>query len=105
LLESAYQACLAHELTKRGLHVDCEVPLPVIYDGVRIDVAYRADMVVEDRVIIENKTVDRLAPVHEAQLLTYLKLKNCWLGYLINWNTSLFKYGICRKVNGPKPEN
>jgi GxxExxY protein len=105
LLESAYQACLAHELTKRGLKVNCEVALPVFYDGVQIDIGYRLDMLVEDRIIIENKTVDRLVPVHEAQILTYLKLKNCWLGYLINWNTPLIKYGIRRKVNGPKPEN
>ncbi len=103
LLESAYQVCLAHELTKRGLKVACEVPLPVVYDGITIETAYRIDMLVEDRVIIENKAVDRLTPVHEAQLMTYLRLKGCWLGYLLNWNVQLMKHGIVRKVNGEKP--
>ena len=104
LLESAYQVCLAHELMKRGLKVACEVPLPVVYDGVMIETAYRIDMLVEDRVIIENKAVERLTGVHEAQLMTYLKLKGCWLGYLLNWNVYLIKYGIRRRVSGEKPE-
>jgi GxxExxY protein len=103
LLESAYQICLAHELTKRGLRVACEVTLPVIYDGVTIDAGYRIDMLVEDSVIIENKVVDQLSAVHEAQLLTYLKLKGCWLGYLLNWNTTRMSHGIRRMVNGEKP--
>jgi GxxExxY protein len=89
LLESAYQKCLAYELTKRELKTVCEVTLPVIYDGQTIDVGCRIDMLIENRVIIENKVVDRIMPVHIAQLLTYLKLKGCWLGYLINWNTIL----------------
>ena len=99
LLESTYQACLAHELRKRGLTVACEVPQPVLYDGVQIDAGYRLDMLVEDLVIIENKAVEIVLPIHEAQLLTYLRLKNCRLGYLINWNVPLVKDGIKRMVN------
>ena len=78
LLESAYQKCLAYELRKRGLQVKCEVLLPVVYDGQQVDAGYRINMLVEDRVIVENKTVDRLLPIHEAQLLTYLKLRD-WI--------------------------
>lgn len=103
LLESAYQTCLAYELTKRGLTVACEVTLPVTYEGQTIETGYRFDMLVENSVIIENKVVNDLAPVHEAQLMTYLKLKGCWLGYLLNWNTVRMKYGIRRMVNGTKP--
>ena len=99
LLESAYQKCLMYELNKRGLRVDCEVILPIDYDGLKIDAGYRADMVVEDCVLIENKTVDQLAPIHEAQLLTYLKLGDYRLGFLLNWNVTLMKYGIKRIVN------
>ncbi len=103
LLESAYQICLAHELLKMGLKVACEVTLPIVYDGETIETGYRIDMLVENCVIIENKTVDQLSPVHEAQLLTYLKLRGCWLGFLLNWNTVRMKSGIRRMVNGPKP--
>lgn len=99
LLESAYQYCLAYELRKRGLRVECELVLPIIYDGQRIDAGYRIDMLVEDCVIIENKTVDQLLPIHEAQLLTYLKLRDCRLGFLLNWNVKLMKNGIKRMVN------
>lgn len=103
LLESAYQACLAYEMEKRGLKVVCEVILPVIYDDLQIDAGYRIDMLVEDCVIIENKAVEKLPPIYEAQLLTYMKLKGCWLGFLVNWNTPLIKDGIHRKVYGLKP--
>lgn len=89
LLESAYQACLAYELRKRGLRVECELVLPVVYDGQQIDAGYRIDMLVESCIIIENKTVDQLLPIHEAQLLTYLKLRDCRLGFLLNWNVTL----------------
>ena len=99
LLESAYQKCLAYELNKRNLHVDCEVTLPVHYDGIEIDVGYRADMIVENCILVENKTVDQLAPIHEAQLLTYLKLGDYRLGFLLNWNSTLIKHGIKRIVN------
>ena len=99
LLESAYQKCLAYELRKRGLRVECEVLQPIIYEDVRIDAGYRIDMLVEDCVIIENKTVEKLLPIHQAQLLTYLKLRDCRLGFLLNWNVPLMKHGIKRMVN------
>jgi GxxExxY protein len=89
----------AYELRKRGLRVECQVVLPIVYDGQRIDASYRIDMLVEDCVIIENKTVDRLLPVHEAQLLTYLRLRDRRLGFLLNWNVALMKHGIKRMVN------
>ena len=105
LLESAYQACLAHELRQRGLQVKAEIPQPVIYKGVSIDTGYRIDMLVEDCVVIENKCVEQVLPIHEAQLLTYLKLGGYHLGYLINWNVPLIKNGIKRIVVGlPEPK-
>jgi GxxExxY protein len=104
-LESTYQICLAHELKKKGLKVACEVTLPVIYDGIIIETGYRIDMLVENCVIIENKVVDGFHPVHEAQVLTYLRLRGCWLGFLLNWNTARMKNGIRRMVNGTKPLN
>ncbi len=99
LLESAYQHCLAYELRKRGLRVECEMLLPIVYEGQQIDAGYRIDMLVEGCILIENKTVDQLLPIHEAQLLTYLKLRNCLLGFLLNWNVTLMKHGIKRVVN------
>jgi GxxExxY protein len=96
LLESAYQACMAYELRKRGLHVACEVEQPVFYDGQRINVGYRLDMLVENCVVIENKAVEYVLPVHQAQLMTYLRLRKCTLGYLINWHVPLIKDGIQR---------
>ena len=105
LLESSYQACLAHELRQRGLRVKAEIPQPVIYKGVSIDTGYRIDMLVEDCVVIENKCVEQVLPIHEAQLLTYLKLGGYHLGYLINWNVPLIKNGIKRIVVGlPEPK-
>ena len=98
LLESAYQSCLAYELRKRGLRVGCEIILPIHYDGQTIDAGYRIDMLVEESIIVENKSVDQILPIHEAQLLTYLKLHNCRLGFLINWNVKLVKDGIKRMV-------
>lgn len=100
LLESAYQQCLKYEMEKRGFRVECEVPQPVIYDGQRLDAGYRIDMLVEGLVIIENKAVQQLLPVHEAQLLTYLKLRGCRVGFLLNWYVPLMKQGIKRMVNG-----
>ena len=100
LLESAYEGCLKHELTKRGLKVLSQVTLPVIYDGVRIDVGYRIDLLVEDAVIVELKAVERLAPLNEAQLLSYLKLSGRKLGLLINFNVEHLKNGIKRIANG-----
>jgi GxxExxY protein len=99
LLESAYQHCLIYELRKRGFEVKYELVLPVMYDGQQIDAGYRIDMLVENCIIVENKAVDQLLPIHEAQLLTYLKLRNCQLGFLLNWNVVLMKHGIKRMVN------
>ena len=98
LLESAYQKCLSHELTKRGLRVDCELLLPIEYDGMNIESGYRIDMLVDGSVIIENKTVDNILPLHEAQLLTYMRLRNVKLGYLLNWKVVLMKQGIKRMI-------
>lgn len=100
LLESAYQKCLEYELRKMDLRVVCELILPVQYEAVQIDAGYRIDMLIEESVIIENKAVERILPIHEAQLLTYLKMKNCRLGYLLNWNVPVMKDGIKRMVNG-----
>jgi len=102
LLESVYQKCLAYELEKELLGVRCEVPLPVQYKDIKIDAGFRADMIIEDSVIIENKTVDQIAPIHEAQLLTYLKISGINLGFLLNWKGVLMKDGIKRMVNNLK---
>jgi GxxExxY protein len=99
MLESAYQACLAHELRQRGLHVESEVDQPIEYGALRIIPRYRLDMIIENSVIIENKSVEALLPVHEAQLLTYLRMRDCRLGFLINWNVKLIKDGIRRMAN------
>ena len=99
LLESAYEACLAHELTKRGYSAERQKPQPVIYEGLEIEVGYRLDLIVENLIIIELKAVEQLAPIHQAQLLTYLKLSNKQLGFLINFNVPLIKDGIRRIAN------
>lgn len=99
LLESANQECLAHELRNRGFKVACEVILPVNYEEIEIDAGYRIDMLVEDSVIIENKTVEYILPVHRAQVLTYLKMKDCRLGYLLNWYVPKMVDGIRRYAN------
>jgi len=100
LLESAYQTIMVDELKKRGLDVKSEVIMPVIYDDVVIENGYRADIIVEDLVIIELKSVEKIAYVHKKQLLTYLKLSNYKLGLLINFGAPLIKLGIKRVVNG-----
>ena len=99
LLESAYETCLAHELTKRGYRVERQKAQPVIYDGLEIEVGYRLDLLVEDLIIIELKAVEQLAPIHQAQLLTYLKLSSKQLGFLMNFNVPLIKDGIRRIAN------
>jgi GxxExxY protein len=101
LLESAYQKCLAYELRKRGLKVECEVEAPVVYDGQEFAVGYRIDMLIENLIIIENKTADQFAPIHQAILLTYLKMRGLQLGFLLNWKVRLMKNGIKRVVNTP----
>ena len=100
LLDSAYQACLAHELRARGLRVDCEVPLPVRYGEIEVEVGYRIDMLVAECIIIENKSVQEIHPVFQPQLLTHLKLSGHRLGLLVNWNVAPIKEGIQRMVNG-----
>ena len=99
LLESAYETCLAYELRQRGLHVETQVSLPVIYEGMRIDAGYRIDLVVEGQVIIELKAVEKLIPLHEAQLITYLKLSDKRLGILVNFNVIRLKDGFRRFAN------
>lgn len=107
LLESVYQKSLAAEIESRGLHVVQEQPIEVRYKNLVFDEGFRADLVVENKVIIELKSVEELHPVHKKQLLTYLKLSNCHLGYLINFGAPLFRDGIVRTVhqlNEGKPE-
>ncbi|HEX8846056.1 MAG TPA: GxxExxY protein [Pyrinomonadaceae bacterium] len=99
LLESAYEACLIYELRKNGLDVKSQLPLPVIYDGVKIDAGYRIDLLVDDSVIVELKTVERLLPVHQAQLLSYLKLSDKRAGLLINFHVHHLRDGIKRLMN------
>ena len=99
LLESAYEACLVFELAQRGLKVEQQKPLPVVYREVKLDCGYRLDLLVEGEVIVEVKAIDRLAPIHQAQLLSYLKLSGCRVGLLINFNVKVLKDGIRRMVN------
>ena len=100
LLESVYEATLDFELRKRGLRVTRQVGLPVHYEEVRLDLGFRVDLIVGDKVIIEIKSVEALAPVHKKQLLTYLRLMNLRLGLLLNFNVELMRNGIQRVVNG-----
>jgi len=100
LLESAYEVCLAYELEKNGLDVKRQVALPVVYDGLKLDAGYRLDLLVGDCVIVELKAVEKLAPIHTAQLLSYLKLSGCKLGFLLNFNVIHMRDGIKRIVNG-----
>ncbi len=100
LLESAYEACLLHELRKMGLKAVSQLALPIVYDGVTIDTGYRIDCLVEDLVIVELKAVEKTLPIHEAQLISYLKLSKKTLGLLINFNVVHLKEGIKRIANG-----
>jgi GxxExxY protein len=99
LLENAYEECLYYELTKQGLHVQKQKPLPLIYEEVRLNVGYRVDIMVENKLIVEVKAVEGFHNVHFAQVLTYLKLSGCKLGLLINFNVALITTGITRIVN------
>ena len=99
LLESAYEECTCHEISESGLRLERQIPLPVIYKGVRLDCGYRMDTVVEDLVVVEFKTVEKLLPVHEAQVLSYLKLSGLSVGLLINFRVSVLKDGLKRIVN------
>jgi GxxExxY protein len=100
LLESAYQECLLYALQKEGLKVEMEKKLPLVFEEVKLDYGYRIDLLVEDRVVVELKSVEALHDVHFAQILTYLKLGNYKLGLLINFNVALLKHGIRRVANG-----
>lgn len=100
LLESAYEACLAHELRKRRLRVRSQVPLAISYDEILIEPGYRIDLLVEETVIVELKAVDKWLPIYEAQLLSYLKLSNYRVGLLINFHVPHLKHGIKRLANG-----
>ncbi len=99
LLERAYEECLYYELRKKGLMVIKQKALPLVYESVQLDIGYRLDLIVEDKLILEIKSVDALSDVHFAQLLTYLKLTDCKLGLLINFNVALIKDGIRRIAN------
>jgi len=101
LLESAYEACLVHELRKAGFDVKSQVALPVVYDGVHIDLGYRLDLVVNDTVIVELKCVEKILPIHEAQIISYLKLSGRNVGLIINFHVRQLKDGIRRFVEGP----
>jgi GxxExxY protein len=96
LLESAYEACLVYELAQRKVKVERQKPLPVVYKNVKLDTGYRIDLLVENEVLVELKAVEFLLPVHEAQILSYMKLSECKLGLLINFNVKLLKQGIKR---------
>jgi len=101
LLESAYEECLARELSLRGLKYERQKPLPVIYKDVKLECGYRVDLLVEGRVVVELKSVEALAPVHDAIVLTYLRLSGCRLGLLMNFNVALLKDGVKRFVMDP----
>jgi GxxExxY protein len=100
LLESAYEECLYYELINNGLLVEKQKGLPLVYNEVKLDIGYRIDLLVENKLIVEVKAVEVLADIHMAQILTYLKLSGCKLGLLINFNTVLFKDGVKRVING-----
>ena len=100
LLETVYEVLLAHELKKRGLEVERQVPVAIVYDGIEFEEGFRADLIVENTLIIEVKSVEKTAPVHKKQLLTYLRLTDKRLGLLINFGDELIKNGISRVVNG-----
>ncbi len=99
LLESAYQECLMYEIQQKGLKVRKEKPMPIVYKEVKLDHGYRIDLLVEEKVVIEIKTVDNLMPVHMAQVLTYLRLGNYKLGLLLNFQVTILKNGIKRIIN------
>jgi GxxExxY protein len=99
LLESAYKECLFYELLQSGLKIEKENPLPLVYHDVKLECGYRVDIVVEDKVIVEIKSIEALADIHTAQVLTYLKLANCKIGLLMNFNVALLKNGIKRCIN------
>lgn len=104
LLETVYEVVLAHELEKRGLRVERQVPVNIHYGGVTFEEGFRADIIVEGKVILELKSVEKVRPVHKKQLQTYLRLTECKLGYLLNFGEALMKSGVSRAVNGLKED-
>ncbi|HAR45311.1 MAG: GxxExxY protein [Nitrospirae bacterium GWC2_57_13] len=100
LLESVYEAALVHELKKLGIYFERQVDVPAVYDGVKLEIGFRADLIVDKKVIVELKSIENLAPVFKKQLLTYLKLSHLKLGLLVNFNVELMKDGIVRVANG-----
>jgi len=100
LLESTYEMCLCRELSIRGLSFKRQVPIPVEYKGVKLDCGFRADIVVDNTILVEIKAIESLAAIHDAQLLSYLKLGGCKIGLLINFNVELLKHGVRRRVLG-----
>ena len=105
LLESTYEACLCHELSEHGIPFARQIPLPVIYKGVRLDCGYRLDLVVAEELVVELKSVDKMLPVHHAQLLTYLKLSGFQTGLILNFNVPMLKDGIKRLTIAPQAAN
>lgn len=101
LLESAYEACLAHELRQQGVEVIRQLALPVVYDGLKVDAGYRIDLLVENIVVVEVKAVEAVHPVHRAQILSYLRLSGRRVGLLLNFNVTKFRDGIERFINDP----
>ncbi|MBL0309793.1 MAG: GxxExxY protein [Bacteroidetes bacterium] len=101
LLESTYEVCLVHELVKEGLSVEQQKSLPVVYDGIKLEAGYRIDLLVENEIILELKSVDAIAEIHKAQILTYLKLSGKEIGLLINFNVTDMKKGISRLIMSP----
>lgn len=99
LLESAYEAIMVHELKRRGFRVESQVSVPLMWGGIEVETAYRADLIVDDKLIVELKSIEQIAPVHKKQLLTYLRIADCRLGLLINFGCELFKNGVSRVVN------
>ncbi len=100
LLENVYEECMFYEIKQQGLHVEKQLMLPLVYENVHLDAGYRIDLKVDGKLIVEIKAVEKLNEVHTAQVLTYLRLSNCKLGLLINFNTTLFKDGVKRIING-----
>jgi GxxExxY protein len=105
LLETVYLACLVHEVNQRGLRTAVQLPLPVFYDGLRLDLGFRLDILVENVIVVEIKAVDAISPIHQAQLLTYLKLSQKHIGLLINFNVVHLRDGIRRMVSGKSPSD
>jgi len=104
LLESAYEECLVHELTIRNLSVERQVPVPLVYKAIKLECGYRLDIVVEKKVVLELKSIDGFAPVHEAVMLTYLRLSGIRVGLLVNFNVKVLKDGIRRFVFDPNKD-